>query len=154
MRKSNREIRDFDEICALVARCQTMRLGLQGGEYPYIVPLSYGFESAGGKIVLYFHCAKEGKKLDLLHENNRVCVEMDGLKGYADTGHSVTADYESLIGFGRASEVFGDEAVKGLELLLSHCGVQGYSARDCAMRGIVSVWKIELDEFSAKRRFI
>lgn len=154
MRKSDREIKDFGEICALLERCQTMRLAMYDDDYPYIVPLSYGFEGINGKITLYFHCAKEGKKADLLRRNGRICVETDVLNGYTDTGHSVTADYESFIGFGRACEVHGDELVHGLELLLEHCNIHGYSARECAERVNVSVWAIELDGFTGKKRFV
>ena len=64
MRKADREIKDRDEILHLLDECQTIRLALHDQPYPYIVPLSYGWELAGDKICIYFHCAKEGKKLE------------------------------------------------------------------------------------------
>lgn len=154
MRKSQREVKDLNEICGILERCQTIRLAMHGENFPYVVPLSFGFTTEAGKIIVYFHCAKEGKKLDLLRTNNHVCVEADRLNAYVETGHSVTADYESFIGFGVAREVFGEEAVFGLDKLLKHCGIQGYSAQDCAARGIVSVWAVEMEQFSAKKRFM
>lgn len=154
MRKNQREIKDFGEICGILSRCQTIRLAMYGEDYPYIVPLSFGYEADDGRITLYFHCAKEGKKVDLIRRDNRVCVEADILDGYVKTDKSVTADYTSFIGFGKAREVFGDDAVHGLELLLKHCGVEGYTARTCEMTGIVAVYAVELDGFTAKKRFI
>lgn len=153
MRKSEREITNFDEKIKLLERCQTIRLGLKGGEFPYVVPLSFGFEVKADKVCVYFHCAKEGKKTDLINADPRVCVEADILNGYKDTGKSVTADYESLIGFGICKEVTGDEAVRGLELLLDHCGATGYPVRNCAALERTAVYKIELLEFTGKRRF-
>lgn len=153
MRKADREITSADEKISLLERCQTIRLGLKDGEFPYVVPLSFGFEAETGNVNIYFHCAKEGKKVNLLKADPRVCVEADILNGYKDTGKSVTADYESVIGFGICREVFGDEAVRGLELLLDHCGVKGYRARECASLGRTAVFKIELLEFTGKRRF-
>lgn len=66
MRKFDREIRDYNEILRLLDECQTIRLALHDEPYPYVVPLSYGWEERDGKLFVYFHCAKEGKKLDLI----------------------------------------------------------------------------------------
>ncbi|MDE6274292.1 MAG: pyridoxamine 5'-phosphate oxidase family protein [Clostridiales bacterium] len=153
MRKYQREITNFDEILSLLDKCQTVRLGLYDGKYPYIVPLSFGWEVADGKLALYFHCAKEGKKVELLAKDNRVCIEADVLNGYVRTDHSVTADYESVIAFGHAEEIFGEEAIRGIELLLDHCHIEGYSARDCVKTGVVAVYKISVEEITGKRRF-
>ena len=77
MRRKDREITDFDEMMEIVKKCDTCRLALNDGEYPYIVPLNFGHEVKDGKLTLYFHCANEGKKLDLIRKNNKVTFEMD-----------------------------------------------------------------------------
>jgi len=153
MRKSNREVTDLPEILGILNSCQTLRLGINGEEYPYVVPLSFGWEYGEGALKLYFHCAKEGKKLDMIAADPKVCAEADILGGYVDTGHSVTADYKSVIMFGTAERVFGEEEVKGLELILKHCNVQGYSARECSARGLCVVYRINVHGFTAKKRF-
>lgn len=153
MRKSDREIRDYNEILRLLDECQTIRLALHDEPYPYVVPLSYGWEERDEKLFVYFHCAKEGKKLDLIAKNANVCFEADCLAGYKSTGHGVTADYRSLIAFGKAERVYGEELVRGLELLLKHCRVEGYSARECAAMDITAVVRITVDGITGKRRF-
>lgn len=153
MRKSDREIRDYNEILRLLDECQTIRLALHDEPYPYVVPLSYGWEERDGKLFVYFHCAKEGKKLDLIAKNGNVCFEADCLAGYKSTGHGVTADYRSLIAFGKAERVYGEELVRGLELLLKHCHIEGYSARECAAMDITAVVRITVDGITGKRRF-
>lgn len=153
MRKADREIKDFEEIKELLDECQTIRLAMHDEPYPYIVPLSYGWEERDGKLFVYFHCAKEGKKLDLITKNGNVCFEADCLAGYKSTGHGVTADYRSLIAFGKAERVYGEELARGLELLLAHCHVEGYSARECAAMGITAVVRITVDGITGKRRF-
>lgn len=155
MRKSDREITDFEEIVKIIDGCETVRLGLYGDDYPYIVPLSFGYEAGNGKICVYFHCATEGKKIDLIGKDNRACMEFDRLNAYADTGHSVTADYESVMLFGRVEKCEGEEKVKGLGLLLSHCGFGDgkYPARDCAALPRVAVYKLESETLTGKRRF-
>ena len=39
---------------------------------PYLIPLNYGAEVEEGKLVLYFHGAKEGTKIDKIRENPQV----------------------------------------------------------------------------------
>lgn len=153
MRKSQREITDKDEVINLLASCQTVRLAMNGEDFPYVVPLSFGYEYADGRLCIYFHCAKEGKKIDLLNRDGRVCMEVDELGGYVGTGHSVTADYKSVIMTGVAERVGGAEAVKGLKLLLEHCGVTGYSAEECAAKDLCAVYRVEVISFSGKKRF-
>ena len=66
MRRSDREIKDFDEIIKVINKCDVCRLAINDGDYPYIVPMNFGLNIEDGKVVLYFHCASEGKKLELL----------------------------------------------------------------------------------------
>lgn len=153
MRKSQREIKDLDAIVEVLNKCQTMRLGLCDGEFPYVVPLSFGWERQGDRICVYFHCAKEGKKIELIAKSNAVTVEADVLNGYVKTERGVTADYESIIAHGRAREVVGDDAVRGIELLLEHCGITGYSARDCVKTDVVAVFRIDIETITGKKRF-
>lgn len=154
MRKKQREITDFSKIVEFVSNCQVIRIGMHDSDFPYIVPLSFGWEVSDGKLLIYFHCAKEGKKIDLMAKNNAVTVEADILNGYVKTERGVTADYQSVIGYGYVAEVFDDEAVHGLELLLKHCNIEGYSAKDCVLTKIVSVYKITVSEITGKKRFI
>jgi nitroimidazol reductase NimA-like FMN-containing flavoprotein (pyridoxamine 5'-phosphate oxidase superfamily) len=154
MRRSDREITDYNEIIDILRRADTIRLGLHDEPYPYVVPLSFGFEESDGVIKIYFHGAKEGLKHDLIAKNPHVCAETDILHRYAESSPgSITAEYESFIGFGTAELVTGDEAVKGLDLLLAHCGYAGYEY-DRAALNFTAVYRIILDSFTGKRRFL
>lgn len=77
MRRTDRQVKDFSEICAILDKCQVMRLGLCDGQRPYVVPVNFGYEVRQGQIWLYFHCANQGRKLDMLKRNPSVCFEMD-----------------------------------------------------------------------------
>ena len=85
MRRSDREVTSFDEIVDILRQANTMRLGLHDAPCPYVVPLSFGFEAAGGRITLYFHGAMEGLKHELIARDPHVCVEADIFHGYAET---------------------------------------------------------------------
>src|SRR5450830_985335 len=100
MRKANREIIDKSAIRAIMEEALVCRIGLCDDATPYVVPMNFGL----GENCLFLHCAAEGRKLDILRRNDRVCFEMDFLReirqGPVSCGWG--ARYESVIGFGRA----------------------------------------------------
>ena len=152
MRKINRAITDLDEIKALIDRCDTIRLGFVDGNEAYIVPLSFGYEAGDGVFTFYVHGAKLGRRHELAAKNPRVCVEADLCLGFVELeGGAQTADYKSFIGCGEISEVRGEEAVRGLTLLCSHCGFGRIGCTEAVINA-TCVEKITVREFSAKQR--
>ena len=152
MRRKDREILDIEEIFEMLTRCDTIRIGMSGEKYPYIVPVSFGAEMDHGKPVVFFHCAQQGMKLDLIRANPRVCVEGDIFIKIETTAHGITARYESVIGFGECQIVTDrDEMIHGLQLLTAHYGYDDYPIERC--RGIehLCIWKIVLSEVTGKR---
>lgn len=151
MRRAEREIKSFEEIVGLVERCDTIRLGLSDEGAPYVVPLSFGYEATEGKITLYIHGARSGRKAGLLAKHPRVCAEGDVCHRFLESAPGmVTCDYESFIGYGDALPLSGAEAKKGLDLILAHCGFAGY-AFDPEVLNFTAVYKIVLEELSGKR---
>lgn len=152
MRRKDREIRDTAEAFGILNRCDTLRIAMQGEKYPYLVPVSFGAELVDGRPVLYFHCAREGLKLELLKKNPAVCVEGDIFIKTEPTDHGITTRYESVIGFGTCSPVEDpDEIVHGLRLLTEHYGYRDYALEKCRALRYVHVGKITLDELTGKR---
>lgn len=154
MRRSDREIKDIESILDVLNRCDTLRLGLYGDDYPYVFPLSFGYDYDGGKVKIYFHGAKEGLKHTLIAKNNRVCVEGDLFHAYRKTPQSYTAEYESVMGFGTIKKAEDETAVKGMELILKHCHVMDYPAEKCISMGKTKVYEITLDVITGKKRAV
>jgi nitroimidazol reductase NimA-like FMN-containing flavoprotein (pyridoxamine 5'-phosphate oxidase superfamily) len=150
MIRHDREIREFDEIINLLRRCDTIRLGIHDEPFPYVVPLSFGFEVKDGKIVLYFHGAKRGLKHELLAKDNRVCVEASICHGFVPTRDGGTTVYESIIGFGMAEIVNGEAAERGLDLLLGHCKLYDTEIDPEGLKH-TRVYRITLDSLTGKR---
>ena len=151
MRRTDREVTDFDQLMDILRRADTLRLGLHDEPYPYVVPLSYGFEAVDGRVTLYFHGASEGLKHELIRRNPHVCVEADIFHRYAETPGGVTVVYESFIGFGTARRVTGEQAARGMDLLLEHCGFGGFAYTREALAA-TAMYAIELESFTGKRR--
>ena len=124
MRRKDREITDFDAIIDIIKKCDTCRIAMNDGDYPYIVPMNFGLDVQDGQVYLYFHCAMKGKKLELLRRDNRVAFEMDcgyAPEGQADLACTYTNRYASLIGAGDCEIVTAeDEKEAGLRHLMQH----------------------------------
>ena len=152
MRRKDREIENKNEIYDILNRCDTIRIGIQGEQYPYVVPVSFGMEVVDDKVVLYFHCARQGMKVDLLQANPAVCVEGEIFLNIEKTAHGITARYESVIGFGKCAFLSDpDEIMHGLKLLTEHYGYGEYPLDRCAGLEHLLVGKIVLDEIYGKR---
>ncbi len=124
MRKQEREIRDDQEIRKILEMGLVCRLGLYDGQYPYVVPMNYGYRDNR----IYFHCAREGRKVDILKINDRVCIEVDVdsrvVKG--EQPCRWTMKYRSVIGFGRARIVHNEaEKRAALDVIMAHYGGSG-----------------------------
>ena len=102
MRRSDREVKEFGDIVAIIEECDVCRIALNNNGYPYILPLNFGMCIKEDKIELYFHGAMEGTKYDLIEKDNRASFEMDcehKLVTEIERG-SCTMEYKSVIGQG------------------------------------------------------
>ena len=153
MRLSERQIIEQDELIDVLLRANTIRLGIHNDPFPYVVPLSFGFEECNGQVAIFTHGAEDGLKHTLLDKNNHVCVEADIFHRYVQTAVGITTEYESVIGFGTAEAVHGAEVIKGLDLICAHSGYQGY-VYDATALPKMRVYKILLSSITGKRRFV
>ncbi len=151
MRKSKREITDFQEILDIIQNMDTIRIGIHDGMYPYVVPVSFGYDAADGQLAFYFHGAKEGKKAGLLAKNPHVCIEGDICYRFKDTISSVTCLYESIIAYGKCERTTGGEAVHGLERILCHCGYGSHEINASALPA-TAVYKVTVASITGKCR--
>ena len=104
MRRKDREITDIHKIEKILSSAKYLHLGVLDDEYPYVVPLHYGYQINGGKLTFYVHSAKVGHKLDCIRKNNSVFVEIDyGEKLIeADVPCKYGAEYASVMCRGKA----------------------------------------------------
>ena len=151
MRKSNREITNIDEIIDVIKNVSTIRLGFNDTPYPYVVPVSFGFDFNGEKLNFYFHGATAGKKVELINTNPNVCVEGDIFHRYLDTIKSVTCLYESFIAYGKCTKLSDEDAIYGLNQILKHCNYANHYFNPEVLP-ILNVYKIEIDSITAKQR--
>ena len=61
----------------IIEECDIIHIGLNDGDYPYIVPLNFGYHVEEGKISFYIHGAMAGRKYELLKRNGKCSFEME-----------------------------------------------------------------------------
>ena len=154
MRRSDRAVTAPDAIQGILERCKVCRLAMLDGEGLYIVPMSFGYTFEGGRLTLYLHSAREGRKIRALSASPQVAFEMDGghelVAGDAPCAYST--NYESITGTGRA--VFcqsAEEKIAGLRAIMAHQAGQEFDFTGPMVRN-VAVFRIEADAYTAKAR--
>jgi len=82
IRRKEKAIESKEEIIAIIQKAQYITIAMSVNDEPYLATLSHGYDSEN--YCIYFHCAQEGKKMDILKENNIVWGQALNDSGYAD----------------------------------------------------------------------
>jgi len=124
-------------------------VGPDGG--PYITPLNFVYHQ--GKI--YFHCAFEGRKMDNIRANPRVCFEVHELIQIVQSQRACDfgTRYRSVLVFGRARSLpDGDEKVAVLTALAEkYAGGQPVEPPTPKRAKGTEVIEITIEEMTGKR---
>ncbi len=80
IRRKEKEIRDKHEMLAVIMNAKYIIIAMCKDNVPYLATLSHGYDK--DQYCIYFHCAKEGKKIDILSENNLVWGQALTDRGY------------------------------------------------------------------------
>lgn len=149
MRRKDREITDPQEMAAILSAAPVCRLALADGDEPYVVPVCFGID---GKSI-YLHSAPEGKKIGILHNNPRCCVEVDNTAGPLPDERpcSWEMQYQSVICTGTA--VFVDDAgekQRALDCILRHYGGGEHIFSEKELER-VCVIRIDIREMTGKK---
>jgi nitroimidazol reductase NimA-like FMN-containing flavoprotein (pyridoxamine 5'-phosphate oxidase superfamily) len=156
MRRKDREITDINEKLDIIKKCKHCRIGLSDHNFPYIVPLNYGYSFDNEKLILYFHSAKEGTKIDIIKNNNNVCFEIDCdtklIEGEKACNYSY--EYKSIIGFGKMQIIENmTEKTAALNYIMKHqTGKDIKFDYDGNEIGRVLILKMTVDSFTGKQR--
>jgi nitroimidazol reductase NimA-like FMN-containing flavoprotein (pyridoxamine 5'-phosphate oxidase superfamily) len=154
MRRRDREISDIHELEEIINKADACRIALANDNLPYIVTMNFGYVNYPQKM-LFFHCASEGKKLDMLRKNNHVCFAMD-------TGHEIVegkngcdwgAKFTSIVGYGHV-DIITEKAdkINGLTSIMKHYGGDKEYEFDNDVVERTTVLKLTITEITGKKK--
>jgi len=153
MRRSDREISDMKEIIEVIKKCDVCRVAFFDEDYPYILPLNFGVSYDGTNLELYFHGAKEGKKLSLIQINPMVAFEMD-CSHKLITGEiacSTTMEYESVCGNGKIEVLEEEHKVMALtQIMKQYSKETTFEFSDHELNS-VTLLKLKVNQITGKR---
>lgn len=150
MRRSDKEITDGILIEEILNEAQICRIAMCDNNLPYIIPMNFGYKAGS----LYFHSAKEGKKIHILKENPSVCFEAE-TKVEIKTGDNACSwgmRYLSIIGQGKVSFLEDHfEKINALDLIMAkYTGEQKFEYLASSINEI-TLFKIEIQEITGKK---
>ncbi len=147
MRRFNQEIPEQECIDILKEQARGV-LAVYGEDgYPYTFPMDYIYMDEK----IYFHCAKEGHKLDAIAADNRVsfCVMDDGFRKSGDWALNI----RSIVIFGRVRRI--DDADETLKIV-HRLGLKYYPTAESVDEEIrkaiarVQILELSIDHMTGK----
>jgi nitroimidazol reductase NimA-like FMN-containing flavoprotein (pyridoxamine 5'-phosphate oxidase superfamily) len=149
MRRKEKEITVFSEMEDIIRRSQVCRLGLVDEDGAYIVPLCFGYKDNS----LFFHSAREGRKIDILKRHNRVCFEFDG-DTRITSGKTACAwgmQFRSVIGYGEASFIEDPkEKRRALDIIMGQYADGDFEYSDKALDKTLII-KVNISSMTGKK---
>ncbi len=149
MRRNDRQL-DLEQAKEILRKAEYGVLATIGQDgYPYAVPLSYAYENES----IYIHGATEGHKWDNIDFSSKVSFCAVGDTKVLPSKFST--DYESVVIFGQAYRLEGEEKIDALEYLIKkyspdfmESGMK-YIANDNMK---TTVLKIDIEKITGKSR--
>jgi nitroimidazol reductase NimA-like FMN-containing flavoprotein (pyridoxamine 5'-phosphate oxidase superfamily) len=154
MRRKDREIKDVSLLESIISQSDVCRIAFADNNLPYIVTMNFGY-AGGDHPCFYFHCANEGKKMEMLRNNNFVCFELDTdhelFEG--ENGCDWGMKFSSVVGYGKISVVGERDArIAGLDCIMSHYSARKDFSYDDRVLGNTTILRLDIEEMTGKRK--
>ena len=154
MTRREQQVTDINEIIEILEKSKVVHVGMIDGDEPYVVPMNYGYIFEDGKLTIYLHGARRGRKIDAIKANPKVfyemCCDITPFEGEVACKYGIT--YASIMGRGLATLVEDvEEKKKALSILMKTQTGKDFTFED-KLTTVVSIIKIDTLEFTAKKR--
>lgn len=133
-----------NEITKFLEEHSFAHLGCQQGDEVYVVPITYAYDD--GSLYSY---SKDGKKIKMLRNNPKVCVQFDDVKNF---NH-----WKSVIAWGKFTELKDAEEHRAIRLLnkklIKDLGVEKTSDLTSEFERIFTdaiVYKVEITKITGR----
>ena len=92
IRRNEKKIKSKEDMINILKKTKYITIAMCDNNNPYLVTLTHGYDSKKNSI--YFYCAKEGKKIDILTNNNiiwgQALIDMGYIYGKCDHLYATT----------------------------------------------------------------
>jgi len=142
---------DIEVIEAIIRQCDICFIGVVDPDNkPYVLPMNYGYKDQ----VIYLHSAPEGRIMDILENNNNICITFSTDNELVFQHPEVACSYrmksKSVVVMGKVQFIEAmDEKTEALNILMKTYSEKEFKYSDPAVRN-VKIWKIPMDEVTCK----
>ncbi|OGO50984.1 MAG: flavin-nucleotide-binding protein [Chloroflexi bacterium RBG_16_68_14] len=152
-RKPERGAHNFETIASILDEALYCHIGSVAEGQPFVVPTGYGRDGR----TLYIHGSAASRMLKSLSSGIPVCVTVTLLDGLvlARSAFRHSMNYRSVMIFGVARKVAGEEKLRGLKVITEHMARGRWAdARPPTRQELkaTAVLRLDIDEASAKIR--
>ena len=149
MRRSDKAVTEAAAIEKILRAGTTCQLAFSADPVPYLVTLNYGYHDGN----LYFHAAREGRKIELIRKHGQaaftVALDLGLIKGEKACDWSVR--FQSVVGHGPISLFESPEDKRqALDLFMSHYSGDDFSYPDKMIQA-TAVFKLEISSMTVKQ---
>lgn len=144
-------ITEKEEIEDIIAKCTVCFVGMADADgTPYVLPMNFGYKEG----VVYLHSAQEGKSIDILARNPKVCITFSTDHALVFQHPQVACSYrmrsKSVIGWGKVTyEEDFEKKIDALNIIMHQYIQKEFQYSDPAVKN-VKIWKVALDEVTCK----
>ena len=148
MRRKEKEIRSKQEMEDILRKSRICRLAFSDDGEPYIVPVCFGYRDDR----IYFHSAPDGRKMDIIRKNPRVCfeVESDVQMKEAEEACGWSVGYRCVVGLGKAVLLHDpDEKADALKVLMAQYTEKEFSFENKDLSDVACI-RIDIEWMTGK----
>ncbi len=139
------------ELEKIINRCEVCHVAMVDKENkPYVLPFNFGYKD--GEIIL--HSAQQGKKIDILKNNNNVCVAFstDYEMRYRDehVACSYSWKYRSVLAYGKVEFITDfEKKVEALNAVMANYTQRDFKYNSPAVKD-VNCWKVVIEKLEGR----
>ena len=147
----NRKITVQEEIERIIKKCDVCYVAMVDLEgNPYVIPMNFGYK----KNCIYLHSSQNGKKIDILKQNNSVCVSFstDHLLRWQSekVACSYSMKYRSVLAYGKVEFVTEQEdKIIALNEIMKHYTDKEYKYSDPSVKEVM-VFKVNIRKLEGR----
>lgn len=149
--KAVKDILQKNELEEVINKCKVCHVGMiDENNFPYVLGFNFGYQDE----MIYIHTSQEGRKIDVLKNNNNVCVyfdaDLDLFARHEKVACSWRMRYRSVLVNGKAEFVNDfDEKVEALNIFMKNYSDLEFNYSKPAINN-VNIIKIKVDSWTGR----
>lgn len=134
------------EMETIIQKCEICNMGMIDEEgFPYVLPMNFGYEDG----YIYFHSSRTGKKIEVLKNNNNVCISFSADEKLQWVNEQVACSwgmqYKSVLAFGTVEFVDDyDLKVDALKIFMKNYSDIEFSFNAPAVKDIL-IFRVKIE---------